>query len=1055
MKTPLSTLIIAAFLVNTFGPLPAQAQELYLPKPGVRVGLSPEFNPPVLKGIKVHPDNPFRFDFILDKGDGLSSPNASVGGPDKALKEESTKLIKYFLASLTVPEKDLWVNLSPYEKDRIVPQSFGLTEMGRDLLAQDYLLKQITASLIYPEDEFGKKFWKRVYEEAAKKFGTTNIPVNTFNKVWIVPEKAVVYENAKAGTAYVVESKLKVMLEQDYLALEKNIAGRHVEQAAATAIDPNVSPSKDVNALGSQIVREIVIPQLTREVNENKNFSQLRQVYNSLILATWYKKKIKDSILNQVYSDKNKVQGVNIDDPQEKQKIYQQYLVAFKKGVYNYIKEETDPITQQMIPRKYFSGGMAFNQAMSVKLQIVNDQSADAAMLSKVGSRFITKGLLIVLTSLALIQDGDRNIATYPDAENQQENVQQLEISQTQVEEVVKYAQNWRGTLHSTDNINAPLAADVIDAAFRGKVNILTQEEMDRITREHKDYKDVIKMYSATGINILLKIPPIRAEFVHRHSAKAILRMIALYDKLKMIDLSPILYEDIDTYVNLITPETLTQPEGGILIDALGHYKYGKPSEAPLVTSELTIDDTKNKELALKLSAQGKTGVLIQYLLSHNEGSIGALDFLFSMFYDLPGGEQTKIVDVAIHLIFQSKDANVRVGAERALFVAALLPQYSVYIKDHVLQQREIVNALPEKRFSKEVQLIVFDDFKEQEENGLIHGEMVLSRILTGLLGKEINLTQNGYKEQLGLADKDFSPVEAAAYILRGRNITLHALQANQPNAMASLTALLDQNKNNTTVVNISMGGYIQKIFGLELKKEDPKKVNGAFPMEVFAPSLGRDHVFFFSAGNGEEISFGGSIGKLPYGKPRLFSHKMVDQFVFVGAASENMATKEWERDFYSDYGQDVASYAPTGPWRGTSFSAPFETGVTLSELTSNPNMPVKTAKENLERINPQIHEKVKYDDGYPQNKDKAMINLKQDHTQESTKTIQGGIDLTSGNMDLQTQNDGIEIKFYLDPAMLRQLQNTSGLAPVIINIQPVSNIGDFLGFAQPQNTPV
>ena len=36
-----------------------------------------------------------------------------------------------------------------------------------------------------------------MYEEAAKKYGTTDIPVNTFNKVWIVPEKAVVYENAK------------------------------------------------------------------------------------------------------------------------------------------------------------------------------------------------------------------------------------------------------------------------------------------------------------------------------------------------------------------------------------------------------------------------------------------------------------------------------------------------------------------------------------------------------------------------------------------------------------------------------------------------------------------------------------------------------------------------------------------------------------------------------------------------------------------------------------------------------------------------------------------
>ena len=149
-------------------------------------------------------------------------------------------------------------------------------------LAEDYMLKQITASLIYPEGEIGKKFWKRIYEEAAKKFGTTNIPVNTFNKVWIVPEKAVVYENAKAGTAYVVEAKLKVMLEQDYLSLSKSVSLRGAEGEAAI---PKRTINNDVNALGSQIVREIVIPELTKEVNEDKNFSQLRQVYNSLILA--------------------------------------------------------------------------------------------------------------------------------------------------------------------------------------------------------------------------------------------------------------------------------------------------------------------------------------------------------------------------------------------------------------------------------------------------------------------------------------------------------------------------------------------------------------------------------------------------------------------------------------------------------------------------------------------------------------------------------------------------------------------------------------------------
>ena len=337
----------------------AHAQEIILPKPGVMVHLSPPLNPPVLKGVTIDPKNPFHFDFILDKGN-LPNPRGWEG-----LKEESTKLIKYFLSAITTPEKDLWVNLSPYEKQRIVPESFGQTDMGRDLLAQDYLLKQITASLIYPEDEFGKKFWKRVYEEAQKKFGTTSIPVNTFNKVWIVPEHAKVYEHG--NTAFVVTAKLKVMLEEDYLSFSRH----HSEPAAVKAGEESSHAKRslanardDAQQIGTDIVRQIVIPALETEVNEGQNFAPLRQVYYSLVLAVWFKKRMKDSILGHKYMDQNKVAGIDIEDKNAKEEIYQQYLKAFKKGVYNYIKEESDPITKEMIPRKYFSGGAEMSQAM-------------------------------------------------------------------------------------------------------------------------------------------------------------------------------------------------------------------------------------------------------------------------------------------------------------------------------------------------------------------------------------------------------------------------------------------------------------------------------------------------------------------------------------------------------------------------------------------------------------------------------------------------------------------------------------------------------------------
>src|ERR1017187_3523511 len=157
MKKLVSGIIFQCFFVTSIiGPCPVYAQEFYLPNPGQRVALSAAFSPAVLKGIKLDPNNPFKFHFFVDTGDSLPLRGEGKGGGNQEqLKQESSKLIKYFLASLTIPEKDLWVNLSPYEKDRIIPKAFGQTEMGRDLLAEDYILKQITASLIYPEDRIG------------------------------------------------------------------------------------------------------------------------------------------------------------------------------------------------------------------------------------------------------------------------------------------------------------------------------------------------------------------------------------------------------------------------------------------------------------------------------------------------------------------------------------------------------------------------------------------------------------------------------------------------------------------------------------------------------------------------------------------------------------------------------------------------------------------------------------------------------------------------------------------------------------------------------------
>ena len=338
IQKAISIFILVAFVITSIK-APAYAQMAVDPMPrmsapGVMVHLSPEYAPAYLKGIVIHPENALKFDFIIYKGDKLLT--------DEQKKEEYTKLTKYFLASLAIPDDDQWVNLSPYEKDRIIKGDFGKTEMGRDLLAQDYMLKQVTASLIYPEDNLGKKFWDRVYTQAQKQYGTTNIPVNTFNKVWILPDDALIYE--KGNTAYVLKNHLRVMLEEDYLALQKHSG---IQSAPV---------DNKTHSIASKIVKEIVLPELEREVNEDKNFAVVRQVYSGMILAAWYKRALKESLLSRIYADKSKVKGVD-QDPKTNEQIYRQYLRAYKKGVFNFIKEDVDKYTNETIPRKYFSGG--------------------------------------------------------------------------------------------------------------------------------------------------------------------------------------------------------------------------------------------------------------------------------------------------------------------------------------------------------------------------------------------------------------------------------------------------------------------------------------------------------------------------------------------------------------------------------------------------------------------------------------------------------------------------------------------------------------------------
>jgi len=342
---------VAAFLAGDLLRVKsADAAVAELPAPNKMLSHSKDYSAPMLKAIKIDPKNPLHLEFVID-----SANKAEV------TQEDASVLIRYFLAGLTVPSENLWVNLSPYEKDRVISEDLGETDLGNQMLAQDYILKQMSASFTAPTDRVGKAYWKDLNERVAQISGTAATQVDTFNKIWIVPQKATVYENN--NIAAIADSGLDVMLEHDYLAASKQGAKGETSDAVADA--------------AKEALRERVIPVITEEVNRGAHFATLRQMFSALILAKWFKAKLQNSFY-QVYFNQSKMSGVDTMQPKDNKVVFDRYVQAFQKGCYDYLKKDVDPATGKTFARRYFSGGVA---ASSLTL-VVEQQSVKPVLES-------------------------------------------------------------------------------------------------------------------------------------------------------------------------------------------------------------------------------------------------------------------------------------------------------------------------------------------------------------------------------------------------------------------------------------------------------------------------------------------------------------------------------------------------------------------------------------------------------------------------------------------------------------------------------------------------
>ncbi|MCX5707650.1 MAG: DHH family phosphoesterase [Candidatus Omnitrophica bacterium] len=172
-------------------------------------------------------------------------------------------------------------------------------------------------------------------------FGQSEITIPTLTRPWIVPGEILIRQTK--DNAYIYKATLKVMLEQDYLK----------DAPEYKFDDPRL---KTLNEYSSELIRQEILPKLTREVNSSKNYAGLRQVYYSLILAQWFKQShIASGAQITSKIDSFDLDGLTSKKSWSKATYFKAYQKSFSNGEYK-LQETVNRLSGTSI-RQYFSGG--------------------------------------------------------------------------------------------------------------------------------------------------------------------------------------------------------------------------------------------------------------------------------------------------------------------------------------------------------------------------------------------------------------------------------------------------------------------------------------------------------------------------------------------------------------------------------------------------------------------------------------------------------------------------------------------------------------------------
>lgn len=293
--------------------------------------------------------------------------------------EDATELsLNAFFIGLTLPDSKFWVNLNPSEPDRILDEDLRNTDVGRIMLEADFQMKKDLCRYENPcESKIGEEFWwllekksEEIIEECMKKHpieieDVDNVLFSSAMSFWIVPDKTEVY--GTDDEVYIVNITLNIESKGEYEYSAYQIVNQNPAVSDECKEDLNEA-ADEFGRYWMELEEEMILPSVVQDVNHDKNYSDLRQVYTSLALAQWYKDNnwhtfgmFTDPINSKDFT------GLESKYTWSTEGIWSDYVRSFEEGEYHCWKnrtyEERGYIITESIP--YSHGGIAF---MAIKL---------------------------------------------------------------------------------------------------------------------------------------------------------------------------------------------------------------------------------------------------------------------------------------------------------------------------------------------------------------------------------------------------------------------------------------------------------------------------------------------------------------------------------------------------------------------------------------------------------------------------------------------------------------------------------------------------------------